>query len=724
MPVVGGDGWGLALSSTSVYNVFHHSGVLTVACHLQSDASPCWSPETITDSSGNNFATPGQPGLWLDQNTGKLYVFATRASDGTGGVVCIDTTQAPTNTNPFCGFTPLTLVGDAPISASGISAISDPALVGTRWMAFNYVDGSGTTGTRNELLCFDVSTLSACPSQPYIVNIGSSSVSNGDYPEPAVAGITDKVVVPVTVNGTDELGCFDGTTLANCSGSWPMPLGFSYDSSYGAPFPLMSASGTITGFCLPTGSDPCYDLSGNSVNTPAGMTSAIPATSGWNGPGLVLGPRVYIPNGNSDQVDCYDYGTSAACANFPRSFSNLGLLYTVNPDPQRPTCIWVNSDDGSGQIQNFDAYTGGACGQGPIRVLASSFVVSSQLCQPASYTSLQVLSPARNTYTSGTVSFEDGDGNPIPGIADETIDNTGAVSLSGLNLTTSTGLPEFLITLVGASGTPTSVTVQLTWTGTYDPSCIKPGTTTTSPAINTQIWAGYVSDEPTLGPVFTRVDLPSITCNTVGEVSMWVGIDGYQNDTVEQDGVTGACTQVGGQPQFHLWYELFRRTVDRIGPVVLGYRYEVPVMKNLKLVAGDSVDLSVAIIKSDKFLGVKLGRDKVLFTIDAYDANGHHLIPSAWSHPETEPLNYDATYGMSECILETPGAGSSGTPTNLPNFGTATFTNCTPIDQNQNPADLLRLDMQRNGHTLATTGDVARNENGENSFVVTWGASN
>src|SRR5947209_19714673 len=37
----GGDGWAVALSATKVYNVFHHSGELTVECHLQSDASVC-----------------------------------------------------------------------------------------------------------------------------------------------------------------------------------------------------------------------------------------------------------------------------------------------------------------------------------------------------------------------------------------------------------------------------------------------------------------------------------------------------------------------------------------------------------------------------------------------------------------------------------------------------------------------------------------------------------
>ena len=76
----GGDGWGVALSSTQVFNVFHHDTQLRVACHNQTDASNCWSTEseTITDGSGNNFASSGQPGLYLDQTTGKLYVYATR----------------------------------------------------------------------------------------------------------------------------------------------------------------------------------------------------------------------------------------------------------------------------------------------------------------------------------------------------------------------------------------------------------------------------------------------------------------------------------------------------------------------------------------------------------------------------------------------------------------------------------------------------------------------
>ena len=94
-------------------------------------------------------------------------------------------------------------------------------------------------------------------------------------------------------------------------------------------------------------------------------------TAGWNGPSLTIGARVYVPTGSfsgNDEVTCYDFSLQANCANFPKKFTTLELLYTVNPDPQRPTCIWVNSDGGVDQIQNFDAYTGAAlrrgCGAG------------------------------------------------------------------------------------------------------------------------------------------------------------------------------------------------------------------------------------------------------------------------------------------------------------------------------------------------------------------------
>lgn len=471
----GGDGWAVALSSTAVYNVFHHAGSLTVACHLQSNALPCWNPETISDATGGGFATSGHPGLWLDQSSGKLYVYATRTADSTGGVVCVDTTQAASVSNPFCGFTALAGIGESPLS--GYSLLSAPALVGTRWYSFNYSPGTTATGTANHLLCFDIGTLSPCVAQPFVVGFGGAPVS-GHTPSPVVAAIGNQVVIPVSAGGADLLACFNGASEAACGGTWPVTIPTGSVGSNGAPFAMTDSSGVIVGVCLPTGTDLCLDQTGAQTTTPTAMPGVITGSDPWNGPAFVLGPRVYVPNGNANRVECFDYSKNAACTNFPLTLQNLGYLYTVNPDPQRPTCIWANADNGTGQIQNFDAYTGGPCGQGPIRVLAASLVAPSTLCTPYSYTSLQVLSPPPTSYTSGSVAFQDGDGNPLS-VPEQMLDNTGTAALAGLNLNTNVGLPQFLITLSGSQGTPTSVDVRLTWTGVTDPSC-------GSPVINTE----------------------------------------------------------------------------------------------------------------------------------------------------------------------------------------------------------------------------------------------
>ena len=118
----GGDGWAVAVSSTRIFNVFHHQTPLQVACHIQSSAAQCWGgSKTITDGSGHNFATSYEPGLYFDATDGHLYVYAVRTSDSTGGVVCIDTDRpaADPGRDFFCGFTPLTAVGQAPFTLTG-----------------------------------------------------------------------------------------------------------------------------------------------------------------------------------------------------------------------------------------------------------------------------------------------------------------------------------------------------------------------------------------------------------------------------------------------------------------------------------------------------------------------------------------------------------------------------------------------------------------------------
>ena len=91
----GGDRWAVTLSSDKVFNVFHH----------------------------NN---------------------GTRNNDNTSGVFCLDTLLAATNPNPYCGFTPLSGVGEGQVIYWGM--LSAPMQVGSKVYAFNYVNGAAQGG--------------------------------------------------------------------------------------------------------------------------------------------------------------------------------------------------------------------------------------------------------------------------------------------------------------------------------------------------------------------------------------------------------------------------------------------------------------------------------------------------------------------------------------------------------------------------------------------------
>lgn len=449
----GGDGWAVALTPTAVFNVHHHNSTISVACRKQVDASQCWTAQTkeATDTTGRRFSTL-HPGLHMDQTTGFLYVYGTRDADGVGGVVCLDTAVADADPNPFCGFTALTAPGQ-----SSYGYLTNGVSVGHNFYAVDHDNGSGVGA---KVLCFDAATAAACPGQPYSADVGSGSAGGS-------ANTISAIGVRLYLPSSGNIGCFDTASATECAGAWPAAA----STGYGAPFPRLDASGAAIGVCNPDGTVPCFDLSGSVVPTPAGLASTVGYTQYWNGPALSLGPRIYVPSGTTDTVACYDYATEATCQNFPHAVPGASYMYTVNPDPQRPTCIWVNADNGPAQIQNFDAFGGVGCGEGPIRVLASSIVVNSPECTPTTYSSLAVLEPTRTQYGSGFVAFEDGSGQPLPGVGDVSINDAGVADLRGLDLNTAAGLPHFLITLTDPVGTPGSVTVRLTWTGEEASAC-------------------------------------------------------------------------------------------------------------------------------------------------------------------------------------------------------------------------------------------------------------
>ncbi len=374
---------------------------------------------------------------------------------------------------PVLRIHPAVRAGDAPIGQ--YAGISSPELVGSDWFAFNEVAGSDS-GTQNTMLCFDLATDAACAAQPYTVF--TTSVDPLPFTTAAGMGMAGTDLFPQIADATkDRLTCFDTVTLAPCAGTWPVGI----QGIVGPPVPDLDTSGAVLGVCTLFGNDKCVSLTGATLTTPANFHATIPANNIDNGPALTIGTSIYVPNSGASDVTCYDYATNTGCADYPKKFApSISGLYTVNADPQRPGCIWIDSDKGADEIQNFEASTGGACPHGPLRVRADALVAQDQSCQPTSYTSLQVTSPPRSTYTSATVSIEDNQGNPISGLPSTPLDSLGTADLSGLPIVAAIPLPQFDISFTGLSPTPANFAVKLTWQAPYGADCQSGGQQTTS----------------------------------------------------------------------------------------------------------------------------------------------------------------------------------------------------------------------------------------------------
>jgi hypothetical protein len=75
-------------------------------------------------------------------------------------------------------------------------------------------------------------------------------------------------------------------------------------------------------------------------------------------------------------------------------------------------------------------------------------------------------------------------------------------------------------------------------------------------------WSGYAVIGGTFSTVSGSWIQPAIECNgkySYTDMSPWVGIDGYNTDTVEQTGSSGDCN--GASPDYYAWYEMYPRNV-------------------------------------------------------------------------------------------------------------------------------------------------------------------
>jgi hypothetical protein len=114
----------------------------------------------------------------------------------------------------------------------------------------------------------------------------------------------------------------------------------------------------------------------------------------------------------------------------------------------------------------------------------------------------------------------------------------------------------------------------------------------TNSVVKSSNWSGYASvikTSVTISEITADFTVPSVNCarSTLGTTgsaydSTWAGLDGFGDNTVEQEGVDGVCTSTKGPPSYFAWYEMFPNapvaftgvspgdaisvTTDKVGP--------------------------------------------------------------------------------------------------------------------------------------------------------------
>ena len=97
-----------------------------------------------------------------------------------------------------------------------------------------------------------------------------------------------------------------------------------------------------------------------------------------------------------------------------------------------------------------------------------------------------------------------------------------------------------------------------------------PGVTTTPTNGYSFNWSGYVATSST-NQYFTEVTagwtVPTLTCTAEDRIdSLWVGLDGWTNSTVEQDGTSAQCFE--GKAVYYSWYEMYPAGTVEVGTTV------------------------------------------------------------------------------------------------------------------------------------------------------------
>jgi hypothetical protein len=206
-------------------------------------------------------------------------------------------------------------------------------------------------------------------------------------------------------------------------------------------------------------------------------------------------------------------------------------------------------------------------------------------------------------------------------------------------------------------------------------------------------WSGYADDNSagnTYAVVTGSWKQPSISCSGFSEqlAAFWVGIDGYNSDSVEQDGTLGECFL--GFTFYYTWWEMYpSNDIQVVGE---------------SLAAGDNISASV----------VRSG--------DSYTLKVTDSTHTADSFSTTQTCSSCAN-ASAEWIAEAPSSSSGVEP--LANFHSWTESGATVTSGSTAgvistfPNDEITM-TDSSGAVKAQPGPLNSSGNG---FTVTWKAS-
>jgi len=147
------------------------------------------------------------------------------------------------------------------------------------------------------------------------------------------------------------------------------------------------------------------------------------------------------------------------------------------------------------------------------------------------------------------------------------------VSLSACGLAaclaTAVSLPGSVTTAAGKHGAVGLIRYQ-SGTAPNLPAPPPPGAPTTPTTGYSYNWSGYAATSST-SHYFTKVvgawTVPTLACTPEDRIdSLWVGLDGWTNDTVEQDGTSAQCFE--GTAVYYSWYEMYPAGTVEVGTTV------------------------------------------------------------------------------------------------------------------------------------------------------------